>query len=463
MKDSMKKLISRGNLNKFRLAVYLFSATVFLAVFSCQPDETELGRDILPPGDNIFVHYDTLAEMNSYPISGRPYFISENPTNPDISRLFMLGNVRDTISGFAKADIVTHFNPTSSFRFGPNMVVDSLVLFLYFAETDFENENPINIKIHELTDRIYMDSVYYTDFDVAGKYNPLILSEKSIAPEDSTMYEFLIEDLEFINKFINPPNDTLFYYDSLFKDYFKGLYITTDDALDNGFLSKIHLSKPDVRLSLKYANDSTAIDTIEGYNFLWSNFSINEYSSQKINIFKHDYTGTSFEAFIDNPELQSPVFYIQGLNGVNTRLSLGGVENWRDSGLVAINNAELVFEVVPDSISGISIENLPDRLILFSDLGDNKNQPIYDFLIDAEKFDGRLRAETDGVFYDTTYVYRFNIGLHYQNLINGDIENHDLILQPYDSRTNNKFLKLWSNYYNDESGLRLKIIYTKLE
>ena len=101
--------------------------------------------------------------------------------------------------------------------------------------------------------------------------------------------------------------------------------------------------------------------------------------------------------------------------------------------------------------------------MLWTELDNNRLEPVYDFVVSRDSYDGKLRAVSEGVFFDTTYVYRMNIGLHYQNLINGSIDNRNLILQPYNSKTNNNFVKLWSNYYGNEGSLRLKIIYTKLE
>ncbi|HDR68492.1 MAG TPA: DUF4270 family protein, partial [Bacteroidaceae bacterium] len=294
------------HLLKFRFPFFLLLALIVLGGYACRTDENELGRDLLPPGDNIFVFYDALDDILTYPVARIPYSISENRYNPQSTRLFLLGNKRDTLSGFSKADIVTQFNPTSGFVFGPNMRVDSVVLYLYFNESIADIIKPVNIKVYELTERIYMDSVYYTDFDITGKISPEPIAEKKIIPADSTVFEFVIESAEFINKFINPPNDTLFYSDSLFKDYFNGLYITSEDLPEGGFFSKVHLSNNNTKLSIKYANDSTAIDTLPGYNYVWRTFSINEYSSQKINIFKHDFSGTTFETILNNPDSKSP-------------------------------------------------------------------------------------------------------------------------------------------------------------
>lgn len=457
----MKKLIRRDSTDSFSLISLIIGVLIILVGFACTPNENELGRDILPPGDNIFVFYDTLDAITSYPTEGKPFKTSESILSPQSDRLFILGNVMDTLSGFTHADIVTQFNTTSGFTYGPNMVVDSCVLSLYFTSTDAYDVTSSTVKIYELTERIYMDSVYYTDYDITGKYNPVPLAEKVILTADSALIDFKIDDQEFINKFINPPSDTLFENDSLFKDYFNGFYITTETFTSGGMISKVHLAKSTSRLSLKYANDSTAVDTIPGYNYKWSNFLINEYTTQKLNLISHDYSGTSFESMIGNPDAHSQVLFVQGMNGVNTTLHLNDIEKWRDSGIIAINNAYLEFEVIPDSISGINIEDVPNRLILLTDMGDYVDR-MYDFVVDADKFDGYLRPVSKGVFYDTTYVYRFNIGLHYQSLINGDVENYDLVLQPFDWKNFN-FVKLWSNYYAKKGSLRLKIIYTKIE
>ncbi len=107
------------------------------------------------------------------------------------------------------------------------------------------------------------------------------------------MLSFLIEDQDFRDKFLALGSDTsLFRDDSIFKDYFNGLYIEAESTSPEGTLARIHLANANSLLSLKYANDSTEIDSTAERDYKWSQFSIDQFFSQKINMFEHDFSGT---------------------------------------------------------------------------------------------------------------------------------------------------------------------------
>jgi hypothetical protein len=66
------------------------------------------------------------------------------------------------------------------------------------------------------------------------------------------------------------------------------------------------------------------------------------------------------------------------------------------------------------------------------------------------------------MFSDTTYTYRFNMGLHFQYMLDGEKSENDFILQLEDGQINSKYSKLWSNLPANERRIRLEIVYLKL-
>jgi len=81
---------------------------------------------------------------------------------------------------------------------------------------------------------------------------------------------------------------------------------------------------------------------------------------------------------------------------------------------------------------------------------------------EASRFGGYKKAESKGMFSDTTYTYRFNMGLHFQHLLDGTKEDNDFILQLDDGLINPEYSKLWSNLPANERRIRLEIVYLKL-
>ncbi|MEN8226682.1 MAG: DUF4270 family protein [Bacteroidota bacterium] len=453
-------------MKKKDLWVFMIISIMIGLISSCQISDRELGEDLLPPGDNVFLYRDTIFEINAYPVSGKRLVSSE--LDYDETRVLLMGNLQDTLVGTSEASIITQFNTNLSFTSGPSMEIDSLMLFLYVQDYVGDMDQEITIRIHELTERIYMDSIYYSDFDPEGKINPIPLVEKSFMPEDGTMLDFLIEDQDFRDKFLVLGDDTaLFKSDSIFKDYLNGLYIEAESASPDGSMARVHLAHPQSVLALKYANDSTQIDSIEGVEFKWSQFTIDPYFSQKISIFKHDHAGTYLSTIIDNDSINSPYCYVQGMAGVNTKMSFTSMEEWMEESPIAVSYATLVFTVVPEDESGILYDDLPDRLMLGTLIGDEGYEPVYDYFVlrrneQGAAFGGYKKAESKGLFSDTTYTYRFKMPLHFQYMVDGVKLDRDFILQLSDGRINPKVSKLWSNLPANKKRIRLEVVYLKL-
>ncbi len=456
-------------MNKKDLWVFMIISIMVVLISSCQISDMELGADLLPPGDNVLLYRDTIFDINAYAVSGKR--VATYETRMVDNRLFLLGNLHDTIVGTSKASIVTQVNTNFAFRSGPNMEIDSLMLYLYIQDYLGDMDQEITVRVYELTERIFIDSSYYSDYDLAGSFDTQPLVEKSFIPANGSKLEFLIEDQDFLNKFLALGEDTtLFKTDSIFKDFFNGLYIEAESASTDGTMARVHLTSPESLLSLKYANDSTQIDSIAGVEYEWSAFTIDQFFCQKINTFEHNHDGTFLSSIIDKDSAKAPYCYVQGMAGVNTRLSFESLEQWIEMGPIAISSATLVFDVVPEDESGILDDDLPNRLMIGSLLEDEAYEPVYDFFVllandpnrTAADFGGYIKGVSKGLFSDTTYNYRFNMALHFQSMIDGLKTDNDFILRLADKSTNPKITKLWSNLPANRKRIRLEIVYLRL-
>lgn len=450
------------------LAIFVALTAAFI---SCEYNDNALGTDILPPGDNVIVYYDTIFEIDAYTMKGKPLVTSE--VAYDANTLMLLGSMQDTIMGRAAASVITQFNANPSYKPASNLEIDSLYLTLYISNFLGDVEEDLMLSVYEFTERIYLDldTIYYSDYEVEGRYNPVPLVQQTITPENGTTYKFPIENQEFLDKFLAVEADTnIFYNDSVFKDYFNGLYITAEPVSASGTMARVQLSSAMTRLSMRYANDSTEVDSTAERDFNYAHFLIDQFSSQKINRFEHDYTGTQIEEILDDEAAASPYAYVQGMGGVNTRFSFASLQDWIDQNPIIINSATLVFDVVPEEDSGIPNEALPDRLIFRTITEDDSYELIYDYLIllsndptvEASRFGGYRKADSEGMFSDTVYTYRFNMGLHFQYMLDEAKSDNDFVLQLYDGLTNPKYSKLWSNLFTNERRIRLELVYLKI-
>jgi hypothetical protein len=456
-------------MNRIDLQGFILISGLVGLLASCQMNDKELGSDLLPPGDNVAVYHDTIFEINAYAATSEASPTSE--INHSATRLMLLGALDDSIVGNSKTSVISQFNTTGSYKVGGNLEIDSLFLSLYVRDFLGDMDQDMNLSVYEFTERIYMDSLYFSDYNVEGKYNPVPLVQQTITPENGHTYELLIENQDFIDKFLAIQSDTSYFYnDSVFKDYFNGFYITAEPVSSAGTMARIELSNSLTRLTMKYANDSTEVDSTAERDFSHAYFSIDEYYSQKINLFEHDYSGTYLAEIIDDKNAASPFMYVQGLDGVATRFSFADLQEWMAQNPIIINSATLVFDVVPEEESGIPYDNLPNRLMISTVLGDHSLEQLYDFNVlwsndpngQATQFGGYKRAVSEGLFSDTTYTYQFNIGLHFQAMVDGAKTDNDFVLAVADGLINPKYCILWSNLPANERRIRLEIVYLKL-
>lgn len=200
-----------------RVVSAIFGLIVMLS--SCNIGDDGLGTDILPPGDKANAYLDTIFEIDAYAISGFPLLTSEVYNSPN--RLMLVGSLEDSIVGKSEASVMTQFNATTTYRVGSNLEIDSLYLELYVNDFVGDSEQELTLSLYEFTERLFIDSLYYSDFDAEGKYDPVPLAQMTITPQENHTYNLLIEDQDFIDKFLAIEADTtVFYHDSIFKDYF---------------------------------------------------------------------------------------------------------------------------------------------------------------------------------------------------------------------------------------------------
>ncbi len=460
----MNHKMKAGTGEKFSPLIVVVLVLVFVFT-ACEPDRNELGVDIFPPQDDIVVFTDTITDFEVMLVRSRPRITSINRRSNSENRRFMLGSMVDTMTGLSQAEIVTAFSLTQFGDFGEDPFIDSLSLSLYVNEVLGDTAREMHIRVYEFLDSISMDSVYYSDYDVTGKYNPEPLVDEVFTPRPGELKRFDIDNPDLLNRIIDATNpaDSIFAYNSRLQRNFKGLYITTEPVDEGGSMAMLQLANTQAGLRFKYYHDSITIaarDTVPLSNYY---IGFNELFAQKINIFHHDYTGTALEHLIDNPDAKPPIAYAQGMAGANVKISVPDLENYVGTGQIAVNAARLVFYVLPDSLSGISSEDYPVQLMMESQLTDGTPVQLYDQIINTDAFAfGKLNQSNEqSAFLDPVYFYSFNLGRHFQSVISGDIENNDLFIYVNQPVATTKIIKFWSNYSDQKGGLRLELIYSK--
>jgi hypothetical protein len=451
---------------KQRLPVAVFF-TVMLGIFviGCEPENNRLGVDIFPSQDTIIVFTDTITELETMLVRSRPRITSINNKNLDEDRVFLLGSMVDTITGLSKADIVTEFGLTPIGNFGEDPYIDSLSLWLYIDDVVGDADREMHISIYEFLDDLSMESDYYSDYDVTGKYDPVPIVDTIIIPTPKTAIEFKLDNPGLLNRILEAtnPSDSVFVINANLQEVFKGLYITSETYTEGGAMVKLQLANDLAGLKFKYHHDSItgiAADTIPLSTY---NITFNEFYAQKVNIFHHDFTGTAVESLLDDPDAEPGIAYAQGMTGINVKVTIPDFDQYFVGEQIAINSARLLFYVVPDSLSGISRVDYPERLTMEAELDDGSFVKLYDQVINTDPFAfGKLNQSNEiSAFLDPLYYYSFSLGRHFQSMISGELDRSDFYIFVDDPVTNPQIIKFWSNHSGVEGGLRLELIYSK--
>ena len=388
-----------------RIAFLPVATSLIFIISSCTEDPTFLGRNLLPPSDDMRTLYMDSTQIRSYSEEGQPILTASNST-------LLLGSLHDSIFGFSKADLMAKFD-VSPRNIEAGFSIDSMVLELsilkHFGDTSLQT-----VRVYALTDTLLYDSAYRSNTLPTGKYDPVEIAVSQVKPND-TLARFNIMSDAFIQKF-EAVDDSVFSDGEDFSNFFLGFYITTDDVEEEGSIIYLDIFNEETRFLMYYQDDDTS-----GTKQLF--MGMNEYSA-RVNTFYHDYAGSRVESSFSSSATQDTLAFISSMAGVCTKLYFPEIESWLDKKPVAINKAELILPVEDTLLTGYVKDDFPLKLLLFSYDEDEYYYYTYDYRVDNTS----SKTFYDGNFDQTEYAYVFNLGVHLQSYIQGDIDNLNLVL-----------------------------------
>jgi len=401
-------------------------------MYSCEREPNEIGLNLQPGSDRMGLLCDTL-EVETYTVLDDSIASDERTLSP-------LGSYIDPVFGFCKADFFTHLRLSSSNVNFSNVVetADSLVLRLFYTGFYGDTTTTQRIRVYEVLNQdIYPDSTYYSNF----RFNPGDLSEicsVEITPHPSDSFVNIKMPDDLINRFISSSNVSSFVSNDTFLDFFKGLYITTDNVNAGGAILYFNLISSNSEMTLYY-NDSLSFD-----------FLINA-SSARINMFEHDYSLASAEIqqTIDNLNEPNTVSFLQSLGGLKVKLYIKGLEGF-DTCRYAVNKAQLQITVNRANELGFAP---PPKLTLVAENEDGLNTFLTDYKINSSYF--------GGVLDESDYTYTFNIPFHLQELFSDqNLIDNGIFLFPLDNRTDASRVTVYGGD-SPVNSMKLIIMYSK--
>jgi hypothetical protein len=307
-----------------------------------------------------------------------------------------------------------------------NIVVDSV--FITYTYSDFygdlnENED-LEISVHELEESIYKDSIYYSDYTPI--YNSTNLSvNKFIIEGDSNSSSYLKIQLSnsFGEQIINASGSDDMIDDEAFLEFFKGFYVEATASNTIMYLNPIAAKS---RFSIFY--HEIDIDTAISFDCDFSG------DAARINIFNKKTIDTT---------LNSDYRYIQSMGGHKIEFiftDLPSIQQKVEG--KAINRVTVDLKIIEDNNYASH-----EKLFLVRETNEGKIVFLTDFTIEGEShFGGELK---DG-------IYSFNITRYFVQLLNNPEYTDKLYILSSGAAANANRTIL------DYSKININIIFTEI-
>jgi hypothetical protein len=430
-------------------------AAIFIAAFTaCEEEHTDLGKNLLPSGD--LVEVKDLVEKNSI----FSYTYREDSLRTDEGTNNLLGTFDDPVFGRTSADFASQFRLQYYPDFGTNPVADSVILYLYYQKIYGDTLVPQTIKVYELETPLDVDQDYYQEVNLKAMASDQLLGEREFTPVvelDSVYGDTLAQSLKISldpslgEKLVNADSLEMINND-VFLEFFKGLYVETEKESNEGgaLLSLLAASTDEYQGSalVVYYNNDENINADEP-DTLYNAYVITEFSA-RVNSFTHDYSGTAFESNMNQDNSEDSLIYVQPTGGLKSKIIIDNLSSWKDSVNMAINKAELVFQV--DTLASEMEKYPPPSQLLFTFIDEDGEEylPI-DYSFSPDFYGGALNRED--------YTYRFNITQHIQQIIDGEVDNYGFFLTSAwkNSQANRVVLK----GSGSKTGIKMVVSYSK--
>lgn len=440
------------NFKKYKYQFLIGFIALFFVISGCK-DQSDFGIEILPKDDLIIIKNIVVKDEVS------SFTYREDSIRTDEAVNSLLGSINDPVFGITNIDFATQFRLQSFPGYGEAPLADSIKLYMYYRLIYGDTVSTQKFKVYELASSLDVDAAYNQHIDLKSMASDQLLGEVEYIPrvrQDSitadTFYQLITIplDISLAEKLVNADSLDMINND-VFLEYFKGLYIETEQVLEEGgtILSLEAASSSSFQgsaLVLYYNNKEIReldVDSSMVMPFVISSF------SARVNSIEHDYTDTPFGDKINTQTDEDSLIYIQATGGLKSNILIDNLISWKDSVNIAINKAELIFQI--DTIASDIHNFAPPIQLLFTVIDSTGKEylPI-DYVFSPTFYGGYLWND---------YTYRFNITQHLQEIIKGSIGNFGFFLTP--ANKNNEANRVVIKGSNSETGIKLVITYSK--
>ena len=391
-------------INYFKFIYLVIFTVLTFFVISCEEAPSTIGSEILPESDFVNISStDTISVFS--------YTIYEDSIRSDNQTTSFLGSIYDPYFGMTTAEFVTQVRLSREWN-EPSYTIDSVKLNLGLLDVKGAAKGIHYLRLSETDEQIYLDSIYYSNKQVplTGYVVPDIRLPE-LKPDSVNFIEL---DLPIgLGHHLTRDTSKLFHSNSEpdFRSFFKGLKFSVISSGDPVFLT-LSLVPPQGQSGYSnyftiFLHDDAGIQS--QYYFIMDALSKNA----RFNLYDHNYNAAADDKKIQhiNEVVKDNLSYIQGLNGVFTKILLPGLEKIKNDPLmskIAVNKARLIVPVFSDGdlITGLK---MPSQLYARYRTNTGAKYYVPDYSPNNNFFDGKIDT--------TNLVCKFNIASFVQSYL----------------------------------------------
>ncbi len=395
-------------------------------IFSgCKKDHGILGVDAQPTADALNVRFSDTCKISAHTLK----YDSIASFN---DRYKFLGSNHDPI--FGRTDVGLYINASipnglTGVAF-PDANLISAEIILTVADLKFAGSSTaaLNYSVFPISTALNRSTVYYSNNERSHNKNSLL---SNYTGTYSVIGEKLVLRIPIDNNYASAilNNPQYLTDNTTFQNTYKGFYITAAGSNLNpvnaqGVITRFDVEDAASGLYLYYQTGTpSAIKETKTYRFTFSGA-----ESVKYNTIKH-YQGdlTPGTAIYQQLVQKDSTFgkqnlFLQGLGGSKVKLYIPGIKHYSDSFPIAVNRAEVTFNMDPSFVTTGGTYIAPPVLSLLPISADGRELFAFDQqnITDLERYNG---------YYDyTNNKYVFNIARHVQAILRGTIPNYGFYL-----------------------------------
>lgn len=424
---------------------------VIISFIACNDDFNEIGSSIVDHNNFDALLYDhTALEAHSEKINR---IKSSNLSS------YALGVYNDPLYGKTTANVLTQLSLSrENPDFGDDPILDSVVLAVPFFSTvkeqsTFKSKYDLDSVFGSGTVKlsVYRSNYFLRDYDPTENYEPqayysdemdkfeqnledeplfttnsfkpskdeVILVTPKRNPEEgekdttklSPQLRVKLPVEYFENAIMDQEGSSNLLTNANFSDYFRGVYLKSEQLQDDGFFSLLDFRSDDAGIHLYYKNEREGADEEnEEQNYRYSTYKLN-FARQTVNVFETEYQNLP----------GSEHLYVKGGEGSLAVIDLFTDENQLDSLRETdwlINEANLKFYVNEDEMMGS--QKGPERLFIY-DVNNGKVLKDYAIASGIKENDvlnsrtvhmGRMESDDKGTYYKMKITNYVNDILH---------------------------------------------------